>query len=69
MNRVIEIKAVESFVQSDYADRDIMHNLAHIYRLRELAQEIASNYEHDPRLLELGAYFHGTIAHNSLGAD
>lgn len=62
MNSIIAIEAVEAFVQSDYANRDIMHNLAHIYRLHRLAKEIASRYEHDPQLLLLGAYFHGTSA-------
>jgi uncharacterized protein len=62
MNTMIEIEAVEAFVQPDYADRDIMHNLAHIHRLLKLAKDIARSYKHDPQLLELGAYFHGTIA-------
>lgn len=62
MNNTIVIEAVEAFVQADYANRDIMHNLAHIHRLHKLAKEIASHYEHDPQLLALGAYFHGAIA-------
>ena len=56
------IEAVEAFVQSDYAGHDIMHSLAHLYRLRKLAKEIARSYEHNPQLLEFGAYFHGNIA-------
>jgi uncharacterized protein len=62
MDSVIEMEAVEAFVYSDYAGRDMMHNLTHIHRLRKLAQEIARNYEHNPQLLELGAYFHGNIS-------
>ncbi len=62
MNIVIAVKEVEAFVQSGDANRDIMDNLAHIHRLHNLGREIASHYEHDPQLLELGAYFHGTIA-------
>ncbi|MDJ0704764.1 MAG: hypothetical protein QNJ46_15890 [Leptolyngbyaceae cyanobacterium MO_188.B28] len=62
MNTVMTVEEIEAFVHSDYADRDIMHNLAHIHRLQKLAQEIAISYEHDPDLLELGAYFHGNIA-------
>jgi uncharacterized protein len=56
------IEKVEAFVHPDYVDRDIMHNLAHIDRLRKLAKEIARSYEHDSDLLELGAYFHGNIS-------
>lgn len=62
MNIVMMIEEVEAFVHPDYVDRDIMHNLAHIDRLRKLAKEIARSYEHDPDLLELGAYFHGNIS-------
>lgn len=62
MNSVIGMETVEAFVHSDYAGRDIMHNLAHINRLRKLAKEIARSYEHDAQLLELGAYFHGNIS-------
>lgn len=61
MNRVM-IEEIEAFVHLDYASRDIMHNLAHIHRLRRLAKEIARSYEHDSDLLELGAYFHGNIS-------
>lgn len=61
MNMVM-IEEIEAFVHLDYASRDIMHNLAHIHRLRRLAKEIARSYEHDSDLLELGAYFHGNIA-------
>ncbi len=62
MNIVMMIEEVEAFVHPDYIDRDIMHNLAHIDRLRKLAKEIARSYKHDPDLLELGAYFHGNIS-------
>lgn len=62
MNIVMMIEEVEAFVHPDYADRDIMHNFAHIDRLRKLAKDIAKSYKHDPDLLELGAYFHGNIS-------
>lgn len=62
MISVIAIEAVEAFVQPDYANRDIMHNFAHIHRLYKLSKEIANRYEHDLQLLALGAYFHGTFA-------
>ncbi|GAA6623991.1 hypothetical protein NUACC26_098160 [Scytonema sp. NUACC26] len=62
MNVVIAVEEVEAFVHSDYAGRDLMHNLSHIHRLRKLAKEIARSYKHDPQLLELGAYFHGNIS-------
>ena len=52
MNTMMTAEEVEAFVHSDYADRDIIHNLAHIHRLQKLAQEIARSYEHDPNLLE-----------------
>lgn len=62
MDRLISVAEVEAFVSPDYASCDIMHNLDHIHRLLKLAREIARNYNHDAELLELGAYFHGTIA-------
>lgn len=62
MNTVITIEEIEAFVHLDYAGRDIMHNLAHINRLRRLAKEIARHYKHDSQLLEFGAYFHGNVA-------
>jgi uncharacterized protein len=52
---------VEAFVHSDYACKDIMHGLAHIHRLKRLAQEIAEGRDYDPETLMLGAYFHGVI--------
>ncbi len=62
MNKTIAVEEIEAFVESDYADRDIMHNLSHIHRLLKVATELAKNYDPDPQLLKLGAYFHGNIA-------
>ncbi len=62
MNSIINIEEVEIFVRSDYANRDLMHNLSHIRRIRKLATEIAQSYEHSSQLLNLGAYFHGNIS-------
>ena len=59
---IVMVEEIEAFVHLDYASRDIMHNLAHIHRLRWLAKEIATSYEHDSDLLELSAYFHGIIS-------
>lgn len=47
MNIAIAIGEIEAFVCQDYADRDIMHNLAHVARVRTLAKEIARGYKHD----------------------
>lgn len=52
---------VESFVQPDYADKDAMHGMAHVHRVLRLAQDLAKEHEHDPEVLMLGAYFHGSI--------
>jgi uncharacterized protein len=61
MNIVVNIEEVEAFVDRDYVTKDIMHNLAHIYRIVKLASEIGKSYEHDPKLLAIAAYFHGNI--------
>ncbi|PKL78684.1 MAG: hypothetical protein CVV27_02990 [Candidatus Melainabacteria bacterium HGW-Melainabacteria-1] len=53
--------ALEAFVAPDYVGKDIMHGWAHIQRLLRLARQLASDYSHDPEVLELGAYFHGNI--------
>jgi uncharacterized protein len=57
----VNIEEVEAFVDRDYVTKDIMHNLAHIYRIVKLASEIGKSYEHDPKLLAIAAYFHGNI--------
>jgi HD superfamily phosphodiesterase len=61
MNRMT-VEEIEDFVHLEYAGCNIMRNLDHIYRIRRLSQEIARSYKHDSDLLELGAYFHGTIS-------
>jgi uncharacterized protein len=61
MHVVINIEDIEAFVDRDYTDKDIMHNLTHVYRIQKLAVEIAKNYEHNSELLVIAAYFHGNI--------
>jgi uncharacterized protein len=61
MNLVVNIEEVEAFVGRDYANKDIMHNLTHIHRIIKLATAIGNNYEHNPQLLVIAAYFHGNI--------
>lgn len=57
----ISIEELEAFVHVDYAGKDTMHGFAHIHRVWRLAQEIARDHDHDPEVLMLAAYFHGTI--------
>lgn len=57
----MNIEEVEAFVESDYAKKDIMHNLSHIHRIIRLAVEIGNSYEHNHQLLVIAAYFHGNI--------
>jgi uncharacterized protein len=57
----VNIEEVEVFVTRYYVTKDIMHNLAHIYRIVKLASEIGKSHEHDPKLLAIAAYFHGNI--------
>lgn len=58
---MITVAEVEDFVRVDYAAKDIMHNLAHIHRVGELAHRIGEGRPYDPQLLMLGAYLHGVI--------
>lgn len=58
---MLTISDVEGFVQSDYEDKDVMHNLSHVRRMLREAERLAQFRACDPELLMLGAYFHGVI--------
>lgn len=60
---MLKVRDVEEFVQKDYARKDAMHNLTHIYRILKAARGLAQGHACDPELLMLGAYLHGIIYH------
>ncbi|BAZ37683.1 hypothetical protein NIES4101_36060 [Calothrix sp. NIES-4101] len=43
----MNIEEVEAFVNPDYVNKDIMHNLTHIHRIIKLATAIGNSYEHN----------------------
>lgn len=60
---MVDIKALQAFVEPYYADKDIMHNMWHIELVQKAVEKIiaAGGYEVDRECLTLAVYFHGFI--------
>ncbi len=56
-------KALESFLRSDYAAKDTMHDLTHVRRMHCAAVRLATTVgqDYDPETLLIGAYLHGIV--------
>lgn len=60
---MIDIKALQEFVEPYYLDKDIMHNMWHIELVKRKMENIVSvgKYQVDAECLLLATYFHGFI--------
>lgn len=60
---MIDIKALQEFVEPYYSDKDIMHNMWHIELVKRKLENIISigKYQVDFECLLLATYFHGFI--------
>lgn len=58
---MLKVSGLEEFVQKDYAEKDLMHNLSHIRRILTGAQSLAQGYACDFELLIMGDIFMGSF--------
>ena len=63
IDKMINEKALLAFVESYYADKDIMHNMWHIELVKKMVNKILAtgSYDVEEECLLLATYFHGFI--------